>query len=145
MMTCAEMARRLERAAVRARNEIDIPTEALMAHVAEQSKAAIGTYKLGWPQLAAATQADRAAKGYAPNEPLLRTGELRESVEYKAELSPTGAEGLIYSEDKIAVYQELGTSRGIPPRSFLYLPLVQSEEYMASVFRKFAEQILMSE
>ena len=55
MMTCAEFARLLERAAVRAETEINIPTEIVMASVATEAKAVLGTYEYGWPQLQPAT------------------------------------------------------------------------------------------
>jgi hypothetical protein len=76
----------------------------------------MGTYDYDWPQLAESTQRERERLGFAANEPLLRTGDLRESIEYT--VLPREAAVEIGSNDKIAVYQELGTSR-IPPRSFL--------------------------
>jgi len=136
------MARRLERASIRAKNELDIPTEALMVMVEAQAREVIGTYRFGWPELAESTQADRIAQGYPADEPLLRTGTLAASIEHKVELSATGAQGLVYSEDIVALWQEMGTSRGIPPRSFLFKSLWLSTEFMASTYRKFAEQIL---
>jgi hypothetical protein len=74
----------------------------------------IGTYDYGWPQLAAATQDERESQGFEPNDPLLRTGRMRDSVWYKVEHDSVS----IGTDDKIAVWQELGTSR-IPPRPFL--------------------------
>jgi hypothetical protein len=142
MMSCAEFARLLERAAIKAHNELDIPTEALMVAVAAQAKEAIGTYTYGWPELAASTQADRVKKGYPADEPLLRTGALAASIEHRAELSPEGAEGLVFSEDKIALYQEMGTDRGIPPRSFLFKSLWLATPTMGRVFGAFAVKLL---
>jgi hypothetical protein len=54
--------------------------------VQKEAKAAIGNYRAGynWPQLAESTQEDRVRKGFPANEPLLRTGSLRESIEYTA-------------------------------------------------------------
>jgi len=71
-----------------------------------------------WPDLAERTQAERARKGYDPNGMLVRTGELRASVQY------TVGEGhaSIGSDDPIAVYQEFGTpdaAHPIPPRPFV--------------------------
>ena len=137
MMTPAEFARKLQWAAVRARTEIDIPTEAVVEAAAEKARTAIGTYAYGWPQLAASTQADRAARGYAANEPLLRTGEMRGSIGHMAQLSAEGAEGVIYSTDEIAVFQELGTSRGIPPRSFLMASLLRCDPEIEAAFTAF--------
>ena len=45
--------------------------------IQHEARAAVGTYRLGWPQLAQSTQDDRVRKGFPANEPLLRTGELR--------------------------------------------------------------------
>jgi hypothetical protein len=83
--------------------------------VENEAKRVIGTYEYGWPQLAESTQADRERHGFAPNEPLLRTGGMRESIEHTVH----GTDGFVGSNDPKAKWQELGTSRGIPPRSFL--------------------------
>lgn len=83
--------------------------------VEKEAKRVIGTYDYGWPQLADATQEDRVQKGYTPNDPLLRSGELRDSIEHKV---VSREEAHIGSNSDIAVYQELGTDH-IPPRSFL--------------------------
>jgi hypothetical protein len=84
--------------------------------IKHEARRVIGTYDYGWPQLAESTQDDRSKQGYAPNEPLLRTGELRDSINYTI-VSP-GKLAEIGSNNEIAVYQELGTST-IPARSFL--------------------------
>jgi HK97 gp10 family phage protein len=86
--------------------------------IAAEARRVIGQYADGydWPQLAQSTQADRARQGYAPNEPLLRTAELRDSIGFtivkKGELAEIG------SNDPVAEFQELGTST-IRPRPFL--------------------------
>jgi HK97 gp10 family phage protein len=89
--------------------------------VQKEAKAAIGNYRAGynWPQLAESTQEDRVRKGFPANEPLLRTGSLRESIEYTAPVHE-GAEvcGYVGSNHPHAIYNELGTAR-IPPRSFI--------------------------
>lgn len=82
--------------------------------VKEEAKGVIGTYEYGWPQLAPSTQEQRARLGFAANEPLLRTGDLRDSISHYVE----GDTGYVGSPSKIALAQELGTSK-IPPRSFL--------------------------
>jgi phage gpG-like protein len=83
--------------------------------ITEEAKRVLGTYQYDWPQLAESTQADRAQAGFAANEPLLRTGELRDSIGYTV---ISDHEAQIGSNLDIAVFQELGT-RTIPPRSFL--------------------------
>lgn len=142
MMTCQELADRLRRAAIKAHNELDMPTEALMMSVSTQAKAVLGTYAYGWPQLAASTQADRVRKGFAANEPLLRTGEMRESIRSEAVSAGFGAEGVVYSVDQIAVYQELGT-KNIPARPFLMSSMIRCAPRMRVVFNKFAEGIFV--
>jgi hypothetical protein len=81
----------------------------------EESKRVIGTYDYGWQQLAEATKKDRVSKGYPENEPLLRTGAMKESIEFTV---INAHEAEVGSDSDIAVYQELGTST-IPARSFL--------------------------
>jgi len=84
--------------------------------IADEAKRVIGTYDYNWPQLAPSTQTDRVAHGYPPDEPLLRTGEMRDSIEYTVHAEAREAD--IGSNSDIAVWQELGTAR-IPPRPFL--------------------------
>lgn len=79
--------------------------------VETEAKEVIGTYAYGWPPLKPETVA-RKANG---DTPLLETGEMRDSIEHTV----LGDSGFVGSNSDIAVYQELGTSRGIPPRSFL--------------------------
>jgi phage gpG-like protein len=80
----------------------------------EDSKKAIGTYDYGWPQLAESTQKQREHLGFTPNDPLLRTGELRDSIQHKV----SHDEVSIGSDNQKAVWHEVGTSRA-PPRPFL--------------------------
>lgn len=74
-----------------------------------------------WPELAPSTIVEKERLGYAPpDNPLLRTGELRDSISHSVE----GNEALIGSTSEIAVFQELGTpgaDHPIPPRPFLGL------------------------
>jgi len=87
-----------------------------------RAKAKIGEYQqqvgpfIAWPELAESTKADRAAQGYPEDEPLLRTGEIRDSIGHV--LAMDSMEAQIGSNDDKAVWQELGTQH-IPPRSFL--------------------------
>jgi hypothetical protein len=81
--------------------------------VETEAKRVIGTYEYGWPALQPATIA-RKATG---DSPLLETGEMRDSIEHTVVASEKT--GYVGSNDNKAVWQELGTSRGIPPRSFL--------------------------
>lgn len=78
--------------------------------VETEAKSVIGTYRYGWPQLAPSTLTKKSA-----NTPLLETGAMQESIQHRV----GDKEARIGSNDDKAVWQELGTSRGIPPRSFL--------------------------
>ncbi len=98
------------------------------------AKAAIGEYQSAagpfkaWPELADATKADRAAKGFAPDDPLLRTGALRGSIESAV----SGRQAAVGSNADTAVYQELGT-KSIPPRPFLGPALFNNADKVAGI------------
>jgi phage gpG-like protein len=91
--------------------------------VQKKAKAAIGKEHEMWAPLAESTIADKAKHGFATPKPLLRTGELRDSIQYTV----NGNEGAVGSDLDRAVWQELGTSR-IPPRSFLVSSAIASED-----------------
>ena len=90
------------------------------AIIQQEAKDEIGHYQDAagpfpeWAELADFTKQDRLAQGFPENEPLLRTGELRESIKRNndAHIAYVG------SDSDIAVWQELGTDK-IPARSFL--------------------------
>jgi hypothetical protein len=145
-MTCAEFAKMLGRAAEAAEVGLVEPTEVVMTAVAAEAKRVIGTYEYDWPQLAEATQADRGRRGFTENDPLLRTGGMRASVATKAEPIAGGAEGLVYSNQKEALWAELGTTgpgRGQPPRSFLFKSLWLATPLIAKTFGAFAEKLFV--
>jgi phage gpG-like protein len=111
----AEFAGHLAHAAI----ELEIVKHELLdeaGHIVEtEAKRVLGTYEYGWPQLADSTQTERERLGFTPNDPLLRTGDLKESIEHTVHgLSSVD----IGSNNLYAKFQELGTDR-IPPRSFL--------------------------
>lgn len=105
-------------------------------------KEKFGEYQSGWEELTAATQEDRVRKGYSPNDPLLRSGELRDSVERN--VSNTSAS--VGTNNPIMIYQEKGTTRtgwsgakGIPPRPVF---LITHQENGAEAVSIFAETLL---
>jgi hypothetical protein len=113
--------------------------------VRDKAKAAIGTYRYKWPQLADATQREREQEGYTANEPLLRTGEMRDSISAMVQMySAQHGRAVVGSTSDIAVWQELGTSRGIPPRSFLYASAKRSEKDVKKIARKFVRAAWLS-
>ena len=88
------------------------------------AKAEIGTYQEAsgpfgaWPELADSTKEDRLRKGFTENDPLLRSGDLRESIHHEAE----DWEGTVGSDSDVMVWQEFGTSK-MPPRPVLGIAL----------------------
>ncbi|MGS1028856.1 hypothetical protein [Burkholderia glumae] len=119
VITLAEMKAGLERCA---------------ALVETTAKDEIGTYQgsvgpfNAWAQLAQSTQDERSRQGYSPNEPLLRTGDLRDSIEHETEQF----QAVIGSKEDVAAYQELGT-KNIPPRPFLGPAVIRNSDQIAKI------------
>lgn len=84
------------------------------------AKAEIGKYQpeVGtfpeWPSLAESTQQERERLGYTPDDPLLRRGDLRDTIQREV----GNLEAVIGSKSEIAEYQEFGTDK-IPARPFM--------------------------
>lgn len=74
---------------------------------------AVGPFS-AWPELADSTKADRVSKGYTENDPGLRSGEMRDSIEHEA----GEWEAVVGSNDEKLVWFELGTEKQ-PPRPVL--------------------------
>lgn len=94
--------------------------------VQKKAKAAIGKEHEMWPDLAPSTISEKQAHGYKTPTPLLRSGGLRDSIEY----TTSGLEGAVGSNDPVAIFHELGTSR-MPQRSFLVSSAISSEDKIA--------------
>lgn len=124
---------------VRPRLEIGLAKVGTLAHTL--SAEYIGHEMSEWPPLAESTIADKASKGFAVPAPLLRTGDMRESIE--VEVDGFDLEMAVGSHEEKAVWQEMGTSRGIPPRPFLALGMKNSLDYAADVFGETAVALLM--
>lgn len=101
-------------------SQLEKGLEAVANKIEKRAKKEIGEYQeavgpfQAWEELADSTKAERVRKGYTENDPLLRSGELRESISHETK----GLEAVIGSDSDIAVYQELGTPH-IEPRPFL--------------------------
>ena len=102
--------------------------------VQEKAKDLIGHYSdfPEWPQLAESTQEERARLGWTPNDPLLRSGELRESITH--ETIHDNME-VIGSTSEIMVCQEFGT-KTIPPRPVLGPASILTGEEVSKIARK---------
>lgn len=116
--------------------------------VEKRAKKKIGQYQdqvgpfIAWPELAEATKADRLRQGFTEDNPLLRTGDMRDSISHVISLD--GMEAAIGSDSDIAVYQELGTEH-IPPRSFLGGAAAELAPKIAELAGKAATMALMGE
>ncbi len=85
------------------------------AHLLEtRAKEAMGTYTLGWAPL----KPETVARKSTGDSPLLESGAMRDSIHSVIE----GHTAIVASDDPKAPWHEHGTSRGIPPRSFLGEP-----------------------
>lgn len=104
----------------------------------------IGTPQPEWAPLKEATMADRVRRGFPANKPLLRTGELRDSIEWSGPAweSETTCVGYVFSNDPIAVYQELGTV-SIPPRPFIGLAAMGLELKIHDMMARMVSHAIM--
>ncbi len=88
--------------------------------IEERVKADLGTYQdaagpfPAWAALAEATKEDRVRQGYTPDDPGLRSGEMRDSIGHTVH----GREADIGSDDPKLVFFEEGTIKQ-PPRHVL--------------------------
>ncbi len=96
--------------------------------VEAEAKHELGTYQgaagpfAAWAELADSTKDDRVRKGYTENDPGLRSGDMRESINHAADHD--GA--TIGSDDDKMVYFELGTDKQ-PPRSALGTAVIHKQ------------------
>lgn len=114
----------IDRALAKAANDVAIEVQ-----IKAQDK--LGTYQQGWEELAESTQQDRASRGYSSDEPLLRGGTLRVSIDRDASPIPGGHRATVGSNAPQARVQELGGQAGhayIPPRPYLAPAVVELED-----------------
>ena len=103
--------------------------EAAAKIVEKEAKSEFGKYQgeIGgyeaWAELADTTKDDRVRNGYTPDDPLLRSGELRDSISHETR----ALEAIIGSDSDLMVFHELGTEN-MPPRAVLAPALLRKEE-----------------
>ena len=112
--------------------------EAVGSKIEHDAKEIIGHYQRSdtgpfpeWAELATSTKADRVSQGFTPNDPLLRTGELRNSIRHEVR----GHSVAVGSDLDIAIYQEMGTAT-IPPRPFLRIAAFRSKKWLGKLYAK---------
>jgi hypothetical protein len=88
--------------------------------IEKRAKEKIGEYQpetgqfVAWAELAESTKQDREQQGYSENEPGLRSGEMRDSIQHNS----SAIAAHVGSNDDKLVWFELGTENQ-PPRSVL--------------------------
>ena len=92
-----------------------------------EAQAMIGIPKAEWPALNPETLARKIA-----NTPLLESGAMQASITYNSDAD----EGYVGSNDRVLIFQEFGTSRGIPPRPVLGLALMRKEKQIEEMAAK---------
>ena len=119
-MDLLELAVRLGEVELRQHEVEQLALEKAAVVVEKRAKEKVGEYQdaagpfAGWAELADATKDDRARQGFTENDPGLRTGEMRDSIEHTV----TGNEAHVGADDDKLVWFELGTVNQ-PPRSVL--------------------------
>lgn len=88
-----------------------------------------------WAELAESTKADRLANGFTENDPLLRSGALRESITHEVH----GLDAAVGSTADVMVYQELGTAT-MPPRPVLGPAALRNVELVVNTLGRAAAE-----
>lgn len=97
----------------------------------------VGSFN-AWDELADSTKDEKERLGYKFNadyNPLLRTGYLRDSIEY--EIDMPNLEAIIGSKYDVAAFQEFGT-RTIPPRPFIGPAMFKNMDTIAQILGEVA-------
>lgn len=113
-------ARELSFASAKIATEIEIGFHVIVKEIEETAKEEIGVYQPAvgpfeaWAPLAESTKADRVRSGYTEDDPLERSGELKNSIQSEV----VGLAAIVGTKSEIGLWQEMGTDR-IPPRPFI--------------------------
>jgi hypothetical protein len=99
-----------------------------------------------WAPLSPATQDDRVAQGFSADDPLLRTGALRDSIEVKPVEPDAVLVGVFDPEVEVIAkamefgYHNVRANRIVPPRSFIRgTAFEKSPEVVSLIERRFIE------
>lgn len=113
-------AREMSFASAKIAAEIEIGFHIIVKEIEETAKEEIGVYQPAvgpfeaWSPLAESTKADRVRSGYTEDDPLLRSGDLKNSLESEV----VGLAAIVGTKSEIGLWHEVGTDR-IPPRPFI--------------------------
>lgn len=158
MLTLAEAAEFFFASAARVEEEMNLVVATVIEDAAERARSYIGQPQTGWPMawapLSSATVegfrhwqgfwiAGKQDLGYGGYEaPLLRSGEMRDSIETNV----VGTWGEVGSNEKKALYQEMGTPGAdypIPPRPFLAKGLMDASYTIEPMIEKVCITLLV--
>jgi len=156
MFTCLEVADYYRMAALRCEEELSGVVATIVETAAVRARTYIGVKQQDWDPLSTATifgfhhpdagflvgKADRGFSG-PDYQPLLGdTGTLQESISSAVD----GLMGIVGSDDKIGLYQEMGTAEAmypIPPRPFLAKALMEAEVDIEALAGEVAVSLLV--
>lgn len=120
MIDLEQFAREMSSASASIATGLEAGFRVIVKEIEETAKEEIGVYQPAygpfdaWAPLAESTKADRVRQGYSEDEPLLRSGELRESIQSEI----VGLAAIVGTKSEIGLWQEVGTEH-IPPRPFI--------------------------
>lgn len=149
MLSPGELALFLRASAARVKPALVVEAGKIAHEAASTAKEFIGHERSEWKPLSDATMEGfqhpygfhvpgKTELGFtgqvSSTDPLLRTGDLKKSIQSDAEITEEGARGVAGSSSKIALYQEMGTANAllpIPPRPFLAAGMNQAAKHGA--------------
>ena len=141
-MTMREFIREMQRVAQREPEMCERALRKAAEEIRDSARAMIGTEDAEWAPLAESTVSEKERLGYtgkvSATDPLLRTGELRDSIEVR-DVSPSRA--IVASDDPVLAYQEFGTSR-IPPRPVIGAALFRSKAAIEKILGTAAASLI---
>ncbi|MBS0883326.1 hypothetical protein JK231_22290 [Pantoea sp. JGM49] len=119
-MDLEQLGRELSFASTKIASELELGFHIIVKEIEETAKEEIGVYQPAygpfeaWAPLAESTKADRVRQGYTEDDPLLRSGELLDSIESEI----IGLAAIVGTKSQIGFWQEVGTEN-MPPRPFI--------------------------
>ena len=144
MMELMELAAKLGEAQLRLHEMERHALDKAAKVVKKRAKAKIGEYQeqagpfIAWPELADFTKEDRVRKGFTENDPGLRTGGMRASIEHTV----IGSVAHVGSNDDKLAWFELGTEKQ-PPRSVLGGAVVEEMDKIIQIIGESAVAALV--
>jgi hypothetical protein len=146
MMELLELAAKLGEIALQQHEMEHRILEKAAVLVEKRAKEKVGEYQeqagpfVAWQELADATKEGRLKQGYTEDDPGLRSGEMRDSIEHEVQVP----EAHVGSDDDKLVWFELGTSKQ-PPRSVLGGAVVDEMEKIIEIVGESAVAALVGQ